>query len=175
MIFSSSQKKQLCCKALLIIGLITVFGTILTGRQKTKWRQKSWKGERQRTRCVYWAIIRSQWGKCGGGWSSSNQRRRGVPSEEHTRAWQCRNVDPKRERRPRSCSGLLVVQRSQRNTSRFFYSYTLAQLIPYYRKWTMHAMQRKYGHFKNVLFLRYLELNCFTVKTLFMVKIMLNI
>ena len=39
----------------------------------------------------------------------------------------------------------------------------------------MRAMQRKYGHFKNVLFLRYLELNCFTVKTLFMVKIMLKI
>lgn len=64
---------------------------------KTKWRQKSWKGERQRTRCVYWAIIRSQWDKCDGGWSLSNQRRRRVPSEGHTRAWQCRNVDPKRK------------------------------------------------------------------------------
>ena len=73
---------------------------------KKKWRQKSWKRERHRTRCVYWAVIRSQWGKCGGGWSSSNQKRRGVPSEEHTRAWQCRNVDPKTECRSRSCSGI---------------------------------------------------------------------
>lgn len=72
----------------------------------TKWRQKSWKDERQRTRCVYWAIIRSQWEKCGGGWSSSNQRRHGEPSEGHTRAWQCRNVDPKRECRSHSCSGI---------------------------------------------------------------------
>ena len=72
----------------------------------TKWGQKSWKGERQRTRCVYWATIRSQWEKCGGGRSSSNQRRHGAPSEGHTRTLQCRNVDPKRECRSHSCSGI---------------------------------------------------------------------
>ena len=38
----------------------------------------------------------------------------------------------------------------------------------------MHVVQRKYGHFKDVLFLCQLKLKCFTVKTLFMVKIILN-
>ena len=100
---AESQKPRWHCTIKKV--LLCCSGWILW-HNKMNWRQKSWKGERQRTRCVYWAIIRSQWEKCGGGWSSSNQRRHGVPSEGDTRTRQCRNVDPNRECRSHSCSGI---------------------------------------------------------------------